>query len=121
MTPKRLLKDRVAKRTMQSITVLLLLFLLAIGFGLLYMSLPILRENSTWELITTSKWRPSSGEFGFLPYIVGTLQITIIAILIALPLSLLTSIYIVEYASARVKKLFTPIIDVLAGMSPAIS
>lgn len=105
---------------MLGITILSLFFLLVIGFGLLYMSLPILRENSIWELLTTSSWKPSKAEFGFLAYIASTIHITIIAIAIALPFSLLTSIYLVEYSAERTKRFFAPIVDVLAGIPPVI-
>ncbi len=116
----RLLKDKTVRIGMLGITILSLCILLLIGFGLFYMSLPILREKNIWDLLTSASWKPNKGEFGFLPYIISTLQVTFIAIVVALPFSLLTSIYLVEYASSRVKKLFAPIIDLLSGIPPVI-
>jgi len=105
---------------MLGVTILSLGFLLLIGIGLFYMSLPILREKNIWGLLTSSSWKPFKGEFGFFPYIIGTLHVTFIAIILALPISLLTSIYLVEYASKKVRNFFFPVIDLLSGIPPVI-
>ena len=71
-------------------------------------------------MLTTSNWRPFKGEFGFASYILSTIYVTLIAIIIALPLSLLTGIYVTEYASPKVRRLFNPVIDLLSGIPPVI-
>ncbi|MBP1668465.1 MAG: phosphate transporter, inner rane subunit PstC [Bacteroidetes bacterium] len=116
----RLLKDKIARRYMLGITVFCLLLLFIIGAGLLAKSIPVLQEKTLWELIGTSSWKPFKGEFGFLTFILSTIYVTAIAILIALPLSLLASIYLSEYASDRIKRFFSPVIDLLAGIPPVI-
>jgi len=60
------------------------------------------------------------GLFGFYPFIMGTLWVTGIAIIIALPLCLLTSFYLSEYAHARVKRLLIPFVNLLSGIPPVI-
>jgi phosphate transport system permease protein len=116
----RLLKDKIARQYMLGITVFCLLLLFIIGAGLLAKSIPVLQEKSLWELIATSNWKPFKGEFGFLTFILSTIYVTAIAIIIALPLSLLASIYLSEYASNRIKRLFNPVVDLLAGIPPVI-
>lgn len=116
----RLFKDKTARLTMLGITIFSLFFLLLIGSGLFYMSLPILKEKNIWVLLTSANWKPFKGEFGFLPYIISTLHVTFIAIVIALPFSLLTSIYLIEYASKKVNNFFSPIVDLLSGIPPVI-
>jgi phosphate transport system permease protein len=116
----RLVKDKVARRFMLAMTIFCLLILFIIGAGLLFKSLPILQEKNIWTLLTTSSWKPFKGDFGFLTFIISTLYVTGIAILIALPLSLLASIYLSEYASERMRRFFSPVIDLLAGIPPVI-
>lgn len=116
----RLFKDKTARLSMLGITILTLGFLLLIGIGLFYMSLPILQEKETLKLLASSNWKPFKGEFGFLPYIISTLHVTFIAIIIALPFSLLTSIYLTEYASEKIRNFFAPITDLLSGIPPVI-
>jgi phosphate transport system permease protein len=116
----RLIKDRIVRRYMLGLTIFCLLILFIIGAGLLAKSIPVLREKSFWTLIGTSNWKPFRGDFGFLTFIISTLYVTSIAIVVALPLSLLTSIYLSEYASGRIRRLFGPVVDLLAGIPPVI-
>lgn len=120
MLKARLLKDKIARYYMLVITLLCILFLFIIGFGLLIKALPIMREKNLWTLLTTSSWRPFKGEFGFASYILSTVYVTFLAIVIALPLALLTAIYMTEYASARIRRFFHPVVDLLAGIPSVI-
>jgi len=120
MLKSRLLKDRIARHYMLTATVMAIFFLFLIGGGLFVNSLPIMQEKGLWTLLTTSNWRPFKGEFGFASYILSTLYVTGIAIVIALPLSLLTSIYIIEYASPKILRAFSSVVDLLAGIPPVI-
>lgn len=97
-----------------------LLLLFVIGFGLLIKALPIIREQNIWTLLTSSSWKPFKGDFGFLPFILSTLYVSLTAIMIALPLSLLTSIYLSTYASKTITRIFEPVIDLLSGIPPVI-
>jgi len=116
----RLIKNMVARHYMLCLTVFCLLIMFIIGTGLLIKSLPVLKEKGIWELLTTSNWRPFKGDFGFLSFILSTLYVTLIAILIAVPLSVLSSIYLSEYATRNVKRIFSPVVDLLSGIPPVI-
>jgi phosphate transport system permease protein len=120
MLKYRLFKDRAATHIMMGLTVFCILLLFVIGTGLFIKALPVIQEKNLWTLLSTSSWKPFKGEFGFLVFILSTLHVTYIAILIALPLSVLTGIYLSEYASERIKKIFSPVIDLLAGIPPVI-
>ena len=117
---RRIFKDKAARWVMLVLTVLSLLLLIAIGIGLFFKSRLILSEHSLWELLSGSAWKPLSGEFGFLPFIVGTLFVTALSIAIALPISLLTAIFLTEYASSWVKRIVFPIFDILAGIPSVV-
>jgi phosphate transport system permease protein len=120
MLKRRLLKDKIARHYMLGITVLCILLLFMIGAGLWFKALPIIKEKNIWTLLGTSNWKPFKEEFGFLSYILSTLYVTAIAIAIALPLSLLTSIYLCEYSTPKVRRLFSPVVDLLSGIPPVI-
>lgn len=117
---RRIFKDKAARWVMLVLTVLSLLLLIAIGIGLFFKSRLILSEHSLWELLSGSAWKPLSGEFGFLPCIVGTLFVTALSIAIALPISLLSAIFLTEYASSWVKRIVFPIFDILAGIPSVV-
>jgi phosphate transport system permease protein len=116
----RAIKDNSARQIMLGIAFFSLLLLLVIGVSLFLKALPIMKEKSLWVLLTSGNWKPFKGEFGFLPYILSTLYVSGIAIVIALPLSLLSSIYLSTYASKSISRIFEPVIDLLSGIPPVI-
>jgi phosphate transport system permease protein len=71
-------------------------------------------------MLSSGSWRPFKGDFGYLPFIISTVYVSLLAILIALPLSLLTSIYLNSYASRNIQRFFQPFIDVLSGIPSVI-
>jgi len=119
MTTRRL-KDLVASKLMFSATVLLSLLVLVIAFALFYRSLPILTTQPLGELLFSSSWHPLRSEFGFYPFIMGTIWVTALAMALSIPPSLLTSIYLAEYAPSRVRGMIKPMIDLLAGIPSVV-
>jgi phosphate transport system permease protein len=116
----RAIKDKSVRHIMLGIAIFSLLLIVVIGLSLFFKALPIMEEKSIWTLLTSGSWKPFKGDFGFLPFIISTLYVSLIAIVIALPLSLLTSIYLNSYASKGLQKVFEPVIDLLSGIPPVI-
>ena len=116
----RSLKDRLASRFMFLLTFSSSLIVFLIALALYARARPILTAKPLGELIFSSSWHPLKGEFGFYPFILGTLWVTALAMIISIPLSLLTAIYLAEYASARVRGVAKPLIDLLAGIPSVV-
>lgn len=116
----RLLKDKVAGSVMLSFTLMAFLLVIIIAIGLIVKSMPILEEKSLWELIAGSKWKPMRGDFGFLPFILGTLWVTGVAILWTLPVSLLVAVFLTENSKRWVRKAVFPVLDILAGLPSVV-
>ncbi|MFP7297625.1 phosphate ABC transporter permease subunit PstC [Neobacillus niacini] len=71
------------------------------------------------EFFTSKKWYPFSetqGSYGILPLIAGTLKVTLIATVVAVPIGLTSAIYLSEYASDTSRRIIKPILEVLAGI-----
>ena len=113
-------KDRLAQGIMFTLSLLSLLLVLIIGVGLYLKSMPVLSDKSLWTLLSSSEWKPMKGEFGFFPFVMGSVWVTLSAILFALPVSLLTAIFLTEYAKSYVKKFVFPVLDILAGLPSVI-
>jgi phosphate transport system permease protein len=120
MRKLRIVKDKTARHFMLGIAIFTILLLLVIGFSLFFKALPIIREKNLWILLTSADWKPFKGDFGFLPFILSTLYVSSIAIIIALPFSVFTSIYLNSYASKSVRRFFEPVVDLLSGIPPVI-
>jgi phosphate transport system permease protein len=116
----RLLKDRLADKTMLVLTVVSALILVFMTFGLYQRSRPILAVKSLGHLLFSSSWHPMRGEFGFFPFIIGSLWVTLAAVVIAVPLCLLTAIYLSEYAPRRMRDIARPLVDLLAGIPSVV-
>ena len=116
----RLFKDRLARRTMLVLTSLPAFFVLLILTGLFLRSRPILAEKPFFSLIFSPSWSPLRGDFGLLPFLLGTLWVTFIALAIAVPVSLLTAVYLSEYAPRFIREFTKPLIDLLAGLPSVI-
>jgi len=91
-----------------------------IFLALLLKAHPLLSLKSLPGLIFSSVWQPSRGHFGLWPFILGTMWVTLTAFILAVPVSILTSLYLSEYAPGRWKKLFQPVLDLLAGLPSVI-
>lgn len=72
------------------------------------------------EFFTTTVWQPQVGGFGIWPLILGTLYISVIAMLVAIPIGLSAAIYLSEYASSRVRGFFKPVLEVLVGIPTVV-
>ena len=75
------------------------------------------------DFIFGLKWNPLLGaehHFGIWPLITGTLQVTAIAMTLALPLGLITAIWLSEYAHPRVRGIIKPVLEVLAGIPTVV-
>lgn len=116
----RRIKDIIARNIMFLFCVFVLSLAFFMLFGLYTRAEPILEISSVRNLLFSRTWRPSSGQFGLAGFISGTLWVTGIAMVIAIPFSILTAIYLSEYAHEKIRAFVKPIIDLLAGISPVI-
>ena len=89
-------------------------------FFLISQSIPAFGQIGLGEILAGLKWLPDMEIFGTFPMILSTLMVSFLALMIAVPLSITTAIYIEEIASDNVKELFKPIIQTLAGIPSVI-
>lgn len=102
-----------------SISVLTTLGIIA---TLLWESIGFFREVSIVEFFTGTQWTPLfvPQRFGVLPLITGTLMVTVLSALVALPIGVGSAIYLSEYAPKRVRKVVKPALEVLAGIPTVV-
>lgn len=96
------------------------LIVLLILVGLFLKAEPILADKPFFSLLFSSAWSPLKGNFGLFPFIMGTLWVTFVALIMAVPVSLLTAIYLSEYAPRFIREFTKPVIDLLAGLPSVI-
>src|SRR5574344_788814 len=69
-----------------------------------------------WEFITGGTWKPSSGEYGAFPVLLGTVLVTIGSVAFAVPIGVGAAIYLSEVASERARKILKPAVELFAGI-----
>jgi phosphate transport system permease protein len=90
----------------------------AIVISLVAPTIDFFREVSIVEFLTGTQWAPrfATPSFGVLPIVVGTLMVVFFALIVAIPLGLLSAIYLSEYAPRRVRKVVKPALEILYGI-----
>jgi phosphate transport system permease protein len=90
-----------------------------IVFTLLFETITFFTKVSIVEFVTSTQWYPFYGDdpdFGVLPLITGTLLVTAIAVIVAVPIGLATAIFLSEYATDKTRRTVKPVLEVLAGI-----
>lgn len=99
--------------------ILSILTTFGIVFTLIFETFEFFQRIPLTDFLFGTEWLPFSGKeplFGVLPLVVGTLKITLLAIIVAVPFGLGAAIYLSEYASDRVRRIVKPVLEVLAGV-----
>jgi phosphate transport system permease protein len=121
--------SRLWKRQVKELAALIsgrciIIFINALAFlilcGLLIKARPILGAAPLSELLFSSVWHPMKNNFGLFPFIISTVEVTLLAMIIAIPVCLLCAIYLSEYAQRRFREVARFVIDILAGIPSVI-
>jgi len=123
---KRKLSSKIKERAIEGILLLSALssifITLSIVFILFYEASGFFRDVSIWEFLTGTQWTPlfAQPKFGILPLVSGTLLVTGIAVLVALPVGLIVAVYLSEYAPFKIKEVAKPILELLAAVPTVV-
>ncbi len=127
--------EGVARWLLIAASLVSILTTLGIIFSILFEAIQFFRLISLWEFLTGTTWSPDTAflggagrggeataepQFGSVPLFAGTFMITAIAMAVALPIGLLSAIYMSEYAPKRVRGMAKPTLEVLAGIPTVV-
>ena len=115
-------KERLIERLLQSSALLSVLTTFAILGVLLIQATDFFFKVSIIEFLTDTKWTPlfTPQHFGIMPLVSGTLLVTIISLLVAVPIGIGTAIYLSEYAADKIRRVIKPILEILAGIPSVV-
>jgi phosphate transport system permease protein len=118
----RKLKEEIIKNIFFLLALVSIFILGLIVVFLFIEGLPIFKVVSLGNFVFGQEWYPTyePPEFGIWPLIVGSLVVTFFASLIAVPLGILSAIYISELAPPLIKEIFKPVIELLAGLPSVV-
>lgn len=115
-------KERLYKHLLTGCAILTLLVTIGIIVSLFGKTVVFFSEVSVLQYLTKTEWSPLIGDadYGVLPLLSGTLIITLVSALIALPIGLGIAIYLSEYAHPRTRAILKPALEILAGVPTVI-
>lgn len=118
--PVRYFVDRAAAKVMfvSAFVALLVLLLIAVFTGI--EAWPAFTDIGLGNLLFGTVWRPQIGSYGILPMLLGSLWVTALAVVLALPIGIGCAVYLVEVAPKRVAGLVRPSIELLAGIPSVV-
>ena len=119
-TKRRVFRQKLSESMMIILSFSSIALLIALLVGLWGKAAPMFDKSTLGELLTGTEWKPSQGLFGFRPFIHGTLAVTMLSICFSLPLSLLTAVFITEYAPKYLKSIVNPALDILASLPSVV-
>ncbi len=133
IAPRLRARNRVESTVMAFLIIsstIAILTTVGIVFSVLFESLRFFSFVSIVDFLFGTQWSPqialradqagSSGAFGAVPLIVGTLLISAIAMAVAVPVGLMTAIYLSEYASHQARAYIKPMLEILAGVPTVV-
>lgn len=122
--------ERVMSFFLVSCASIAILTTLGIVLSVFFEAMRFFQQVGFLEFVTGTTWSPqtairadqvgSSGSFGAVPLFVGTLLISFIAMIVAVPFGLMSAIYLAEYASKRVRNVVKPLLEILAGIPTVV-
>ncbi len=115
-------RERLIQAALFLLALISILTTLGILLVLLQETILFFREVSFAQFFLDTRWTPlfASRRFGIWPLVNGTLLVTIVAIAVALPLGLLSAIFMSEYAGEKTRRLLKPILEILAGVPTVV-
>ncbi|MET1256745.1 phosphate ABC transporter permease subunit PstC [Aliikangiella maris] len=122
--------EKIVLRILVGCSVIAILTTLGIVLSVLFESIVFFSAVPPWEFLFGLEWSPqtamradqvgSSGAFGAIPLFAGTMLITLVAMLMAVPVGLMTAIYLSQYASERLRSFAKPMLEILAGIPTVV-
>lgn len=118
--PRRVRKERRVQATLRGAALLSVVISALILFVLLRGTFDFLRELDSFSSLKDTGWFPRRQRFDISTIVVGSIVMGLIAMVVAVPFGLGAAIYLSEYATPRVRKIFKPVIEVLAGIPSVV-
>lgn len=116
--------------TMMMFSTIAILTTLGVVFSVVYESMLFFREVPVTEFLFGTEWSPqialredqvgASGSFGSIPLFTGTLLVSAIAMFVAVPIGLMSAVYLSEYAGPRFRSIAKPVLEILAGIPTVV-
>ena len=113
-------KERLPERIFLILALSSISVLVLITFFILIQGAPVITEIGLLNFVFGMTWAPSQGSYGIFPMIIGSVSVTLGAALLGVPIGVCCSIFLAEFAPPKLRDLFRPAIQLLAGIPSVV-
>lgn len=113
-------KEKIMKNVFLVAACTSIVSVLLICVFLFYNGIPAMKEIGFLNFLTGTTWKPKNGVYGILPMILGSIYVTIGAIIIGVPIGIFTAVFMAKFCPKSLHKIIKPAIDLLAGIPSVI-
>ncbi|MDR1769090.1 MAG: phosphate ABC transporter permease subunit PstC [Hungatella sp.] len=113
-------KEKLSERVFLLIALSTLSVLALITVFIFIKGIPIIAKVGIINFVFGMKWAPSQGAYGIFPMIVGSVSVTLGAAILGVPIAICCSIFLAEFAPAKLRNIFRPAIQLLAAIPSVV-
>lgn len=113
---REIIKDKIMSVIFLICAVFAVLALIIICVYIFASGIPAIAEIGLFKFLFGTRWSPNAGDYGILPMILGSIYVTIGAIIIGVSIGLFTAVFISKFCGKRMKKVLSTIVNLLAGI-----
>lgn len=110
------IKEKVMRVVFAAAAFLSIVAVILICVFLFTNGIPAMKEIGVWNFISGKSWKPSQELYGIFPMIIGSIYVTAGAIILGVPLGILTAVFMAKFCPDRLYKMLKPAVDLLAGI-----
>lgn len=110
------IKEKVMRVVFAAAAFLSIVAVILICVFLFANGIPAMKEIGVWNFISGKSWKPSQDLYGIFPMIIGSIYVTAGAIILGVPLGILTAVFMAKFCPDRLYKMLKPAVDLLAGI-----
>jgi phosphate ABC transporter permease protein PstC len=114
------MREKLIERGLLLVAFSAVAMLFLIAYFIFREGVPLVGKVGVWHFIASTHWAPSRGQFGILPMIVGSLEVTIFAVIIGATFGLSCAMFLAEFAPRGSVRILKPMIELLAGIPSVV-
>jgi phosphate transport system permease protein len=114
------MREKLIERGLLLVAFSAVAMIFLIAFFIFREGTPLIAKIGVWKFIASSHWAPTRGHFGILPMIVGSLEVTVLAIILGAVLGLSCAMFLAEFAPRWSVRILKPMIELLAGIPSVV-
>jgi len=114
------MNEKLIEKALLLVALSAVAMLALIAYFIFREGVPLVAKVGVFEFITSTHWAPSKGQFGILPMIVGSVEVTLLAVVFGAAMGLACAMFLAEFAPRWSVRILKPLIELLAGIPSVV-